>query len=180
MSRAAQEVQRQINEMRKRRPQNRSPRVAAHETDVHETSDQSSPTDATDELATPQDTGAPTNQGGDVATARRAATRTRKRPARPSRASKAKTAKANRPTVKRASAARATSKPNGKWTGTGVPDPAKMRLARGGITAGDGSTMSLTFSNGYEVHAKVSGDDPVAVRDNLVAWMRKRLGADRA
>ena len=173
MSRAAQEVQRQINEMRKRRPQNRSPRVVAHDIE-------SPDTDVIDELATQTAGDTSPSQGGDVATAttrRRSTARKRTRP--PARS--ARTASKAKRAAKRTKPARVStpSTSTGKWSGEGLPDPTSMRLAKGGVAAGDGSTIRLQFANGYGVTLKVGGDDPVAARDNLVTWMRKRLGADR-
>lgn len=58
----------------------------------------------------------------------------------------------------------------------GLPKASEMRLRRNGIEAADGTGIALAFNNGYSVTLRAPTTEE---RDILVAWLRKRLGADR-
>ena len=68
-----------------------------------------------------------------------------------------------------------------KKTFSGVPTKAHLRLGKNGVSAGVNDTLVLEFANGYSVSLKPVGvgDDVTKVRDLMVGWLRKRLGAER-
>lgn len=83
-------------------------------------------------------------------------------------------------TPKREKKAAAPKPPKGQWdAAAGLPDAGDMRLSRGGVTAESEYQIQLAFSNGYSVKVATVEKDS-KTRDLVVAWLRKRLGADRS
>lgn len=203
MSRAAQEVQRQVQELKKTQAVQRPSRRAKMngsgddatkpDDEVAAGEDNRPIADATDQLLTGTDevdpnaaaTGtATTTAEGDSAMAKTKKKATKKAGAAKGAKKKVgglrQAAKAAKP-AKAARAPRESRPPLEKAPFVGMPHPADMRLARNGVSAGDGATVQIEFTNGYAVQLKPVGGGGTTeeVRDLMVQWLRKRLGADR-
>lgn len=167
MSRAAQAVQRAVQELRKspRRKTVAEDRLDDDEQLTDDAASGSGTEDVTDQL---NDVGgaeaAATNNEGDAM----ASKQTGKKKGGTKKAAKKKTRKAAKPAA-------------GPKTFEGIPDPADMRLARNGIEPIGAREVEFTFTNGYKT-SFTPGDGVVKageVRDAFVAWLRARLGQTR-
>lgn len=182
MSRLAQAVARQVEELRgktkreRRRPVVDGPEDAPKgaETNDATTNDEQTTTTVTEDVTERLSAGSPNNEP--VADQNVEQTGASTTMAKKTTAKKAKAAKGGaRKAAKKTGPAKngAGSKPY-----QGIPDPSEMRLSRGGIVADGDSAAGIvfTFSNGYTTTITASDGK---TRDNLLTWLRKRLGADR-